>query len=118
MKRSERYARIPWALLMDTKITAEAKLVYAVLAGHAHQGAVASVGQRRIARMLAMGLATVSRKIAELENAAYIKTEHGGAGRRSWYELLSPVFGQKQGRVDVVVSAPRGKRLVSVEKIA
>lgn len=68
--------------------------------------------------MLALGLATVSRKIAELEAAAYIKTENSGAGRRSWYELLSPVFGQKQGKADVIVSAPRGKRLVSVEKIA
>lgn len=66
--------------------------------------------------MLGLGLATVSRKIAELENANYIKTKSGGAGRRSWYELLSPVFGQKQGKTDVIVSSPRGKRLVSVEE--
>lgn len=103
---------------MDTKITAEAKLVYAVLAGHAHQGAVASVGQRRIAGMLGLGLASVSRKVAELEGASYIKSKNSGAGRRYWYELLSPVFGQKQGKADVIVSSPRGKRLVSVEKIA
>lgn len=109
------YARIPREVLTDLAVSSDAKIVYAVLAMSTFQGSVAYVGQRRVGEILGMSQSTVSRRLAELERAGHIVQASAERGKRSHWELTSLVFGQKQGRETVVVSAPSGgKRYASV----
>ena len=110
------YARIPREVLIDAVISSDAKIVYAVLAMSTFQGAVAYVGQRLIGKILGTSQATVSRRLSELEKAGHIKQTPDGRGKRAHWELLSPVFGQKQGKYTEVVSSPSGgRRFASVD---
>lgn len=111
------YGRIPREVLADRSLSAEAKVVYACLALTTFQGSVAYIGQRLIGEILGCSQASVSRRLRELERAGHIKQNDVGRGRRSFWELTSQVFGQKQGRETVVVSAPRGgRRYASVNR--
>lgn len=56
--------------------------------------------------------------IKRLVDRGHLRMSASERGRRAMYILTSNVFGQKQGKVDEVVSTPRGKRLVSVSKTA
>ena len=56
--------------------------------------------------------------IGRLVNGGHLQILAAERGRRAMYILTSNVFGQKQGKVDEVISAPSGKRLVSVRKTA
>lgn len=115
------YARIPREVLIDETVSSDAKIVYAVLAMSTFQGAVAYVGQRLIGQTLGISQSTVSRRLAELEGAGHIRQAPDTRGKRAHWELLSPVFGQKQGRKTEVVSAPSGGRRyasVNVEEVA
>lgn len=109
-----RYARIPWDLLTNAAIPSDAKIIYAVLAGHAFQGNVAYIGQRRIADLSGFSPSKVNR-LMKILIPAYIDVRLDGPGRRSFYVLKSSVFGQKQGKEDVIVSSPRGQRFASVK---
>lgn len=113
-----RYARIPWDLLTNAKVSSDAKIVFAVLAGHAFQGNVAYIGQRRIAELSGFSPSKVNRLMKTII-PSYIDVKLDGPGRRSFYVLKSPVFGQRQGKEDVIISSPSGgKRLASVRKTA
>ncbi|MGL5936987.1 MAG: hypothetical protein ACRCZI_15355 [Cetobacterium sp.] len=115
------YARLPREVLLDSAVSSDAKVVYGVMAMSTHQGSVTYMGQRRIGELLGMSQATVSRRLCELEIAGHVKQKDAGRGWRSFWELVSPVFGQKQGRVTEVVSAPSGGRRfasVAVEDVA
>lgn len=108
-----RYARLPWSVLTDRTLSSDAKVVYGIMAGHVFQGNVAYIGQRLIADLSGFSPAKVNRLLKKL--AQYIDVRTDGPGRRSFYVLKSPVFGQKQGKEDVIVNGPRGKRLASVD---
>lgn len=115
------YARIPREVLIDAGISSDAKVAYAVLAMSTFQGSVAYVGQRLVAKILGVSQPSVSRRFAELERAGHIKQAPAARGKRAHWELLSPVFGQKQGKYTEVVSAPSGGRRfasVDVEEVA
>jgi DNA-binding transcriptional ArsR family regulator len=115
------YARIPRNVLGDLSVSSDAKVVYAVLAMSTFQGAVAYMGQRLIGQFLGVSQSSVSRRLAELEKAGHIKQASDKRGKRAHWELLSPVFGQKQGRATEVVSAPSGGRRyasVVIEEVA
>ncbi len=117
VKRSAKwYGRVPASVSLDLSISSDAVRVYSLLALSVYQGSVARVGMRQIGQIMGKSAATIKRRIDELVNAGHIKANAGKLGERAYYELLSPVFGQKQGRHDVIVSSPRGKRLVSVEE--
>lgn len=112
-----RYARLPWNILTERTLPSDAKIVYAAIAGHAFQGNVAYVGQRRISLLTGFSQPKVSRLLKAL--STHVEVRKDGPGRRSFYVLNSPVFGQKQGKEDVIISSPSGgKRLASVAKTA
>lgn len=115
--RKPRYSRIPDAVLLDTELSASARCVFAYLARSVFQGATVIVGQRKIAKHLGFARSTVVAAIAELVSQKHIKAK-GDGQRRRLYILLSPVFSQKQGKVNEVVSGPNGYRRVSVERKA
>lgn len=113
-----RFSRVPWTVLTDPKLSSFAVRVYAILAAHVFEGSTARIGIRAMARFAAMGKNTANAAIKELEERGHISIVEMAAGHRNVYVLRSEMFGQKQGNVNVVRSTPRGKRLVSVEKIA
>ena len=68
-----------------------------------------------MAKNLYFSKTTVVEAVQELAKAGVISVSKSGAGKRTVYLLLSPVFGQKQGKETVVVSGPKGaQRMVSV----
>lgn len=114
--RNFRYGRIPDDLLADKSISDRAVRLYGIMAMYTFEGNVVSIGIRKMASVLGSGNATALRMVRSLEAGGYILIQAGVNGRRSFYELTSPVFAQKQGKVDVIRSGPRGSRLVSVER--
>ena len=85
-----------------------------MLALDVFEGRAASVGMRHLGKLLGKSAQTVQRRIGELVKAGHLEVAPVDLGRRATYVLTSPVFAQKQGKANVVVSLPRGKRLVSV----
>lgn len=117
-KHVERYARIPDSVLFDSDLTPSAIRVYAFLSRRVWQGTTTSVGIRLIAAKLKTGRSVVSEAVSRLAGKGHITiTAHGK--QRTLYALNSTVFGQKQGKEDVIISSPSGgKRLASVAKTA
>lgn len=117
--RIEKYTRIPSSVLFDTSLSSFDVRVYGTLAIAAWQGSTCSVGMRYIASSLGSTPRLVNKSIRKLLEAKHVIRPDGARnGSRAIYILTSPVFGQKQGRANVVRSAPKGKRLVSVNKTA
>lgn len=80
------------------------------------QGNVVYIGMRQLSKLTGLSPATVMRRIRDLVDAGHLAVKKDVNGKRSWYELLSPVFAQKQvDGMDETVSYPQ-KRLVSVRK--
>ena len=115
---TEPHARIPLSVWTDPKLHRADVHVYRVLAQAVWQGNVASIGMRRIAEESRMTLKNAHACIKRLVDCGHLRMSASERGRRSMYILTSPIFGQKQGKVDEVVSAPSGKRLVSVRRTA
>lgn len=111
----KRYGRIPMELLLDRAVNSGAVRVYGLLASSVFQGNVATVGMRRIGKLIGKSPATVMRRLRELEAAGHIKTSPQRSGQRGFYELTSPVFSQKQRAwIEEIISSPsRGRRLAS-----
>jgi DNA-binding transcriptional regulator LsrR (DeoR family) len=90
--------------------------VYAFLSRRVWQGATTKVGVRLIASSLHTSRSVVSEAIARLAKNGHITITASGR-QRPLYTLTSPVFSQKQGQENVIVSSPsRGRRLASVER--
>lgn len=115
---TEPHARIPLSVWTDPKLHRTDVHVYRVLAQAVWQGNVASVGMRRIAEESRMTLKNAHACIKRLVDRGHLQVSASERGRRAMYTLTSSVFGQKQGKVDEVVSTPGGKRLVSVRRTA
>lgn len=112
------YARIPHTVLYDHELSPEAKCVYGFLATAVWQGRTAAVGQRLIADRVGLRQQTVGKALKELKQRGHIDVRGEGKARRL-YVLHSPVFAQKQGKADVIVSGPSGVlRLASVARSA
>lgn len=113
-----RYVRIPYEVGADPRLTTSDVRVYFALASAVWQGRTCTLGNDRIAAMTGVSPRQVRNSIKALVKAEHVQMAPRKRGQRAVYALTSPVFGQKQGKVNVVRSSPRGKRLVSVEKIA
>ena len=109
-----RYGKAPIEVLEDLTIGSPAKVIHCWLAMHVFQGSTCSIGMRRIGVKLGYDKSTVSKAMQQLERAGHIAISGSGKERRI-YHLNSTVFGTKQGTSDVIVSSPRGNRLVSVD---
>lgn len=117
LKRSPRWhGRTPAAILLDPRLDSLAVRIFGVMSLHVWQGNIAYIGMRLLAQLVGASPATVSRRIQALKDCGYI-TSKPVNGKRSFYELTSPVFGEKQRDGEkVIVSSPRGhRRMVSVE---
>lgn len=117
-KRKPRYARIPWEVGVDRRLSAHDVRVYFVISSSVFQGRTCTIGNQRIADVAAMTARQVRLSVKNLVECQHLQMAERRRGERAVYILTSPLFGQKQGKVDEVISAPSGKRLVSVRRTA
>lgn len=109
------FARVPATVALDLALSSDAVRVYTLISLDVYEGRVARVGMRQMGKILGVSAATVMRRVRELLDAGHLRMRTE-SGRRAFYEVTSPVFGQKQGKRTVVVSSPRGdRRYVSVD---
>jgi hypothetical protein len=112
--RSEHWNRQPDSVLYNKALSFAARCVYSVLAGSVHQGTVAVIGQRRIAKLLGCHQETVSAALLDLAQYGHIVIVAKGK-QRHIYHLTSDVFGQKQkSGEETLVSKPR-RRFATVK---
>jgi DNA-binding Lrp family transcriptional regulator len=71
---------------------------------------LAHIGQRELGKLLGISAATAGRRVRELVDAGYIDRTEQKLGQRAHYVLNSPIFAQKQGKQDIIVSSPSGGR--------
>lgn len=113
------WSRVPASVWTDPRLKHADIRVYCAIAARAFEGNTTSVGTRLIAVESTVGHVMVRKCIARLVKCDHLRLAPRKRGQRPIYVLTSEYFGQKQGKADVVVSAPNGrKRLVSVEKTA
>lgn len=114
--QAEKHSRIPRSILYAAGVlNPYERLVYAALADQVWQGNVACIGERLMVKKLGFARSTVQESLAGLIAKGFIEKSEKRLNNRNCYILLSSVFGQKQGREDVIVSGPRSKRYVSMD---
>ncbi len=94
----KRYAKVPMEVLTDTRISWRARVVYSFLAGCAFEGSRVRVGQRFIGEAVGASQPSVNRSLRELVKAGHLEAITGPAGKRSSYDLKSPVFSYTRAR--------------------
>lgn len=109
---------MPLDVLSDKRLTANDVRVYAALAATVWQGKTCTMGLRHIGDMAACAKRKAAASLDNLVRFGYVERPgwEKGSKKRGVYMLKSAIFGQRQGRENVVVAGPRGKRLVSVDR--
>jgi len=85
-------------VLTDTRVSLKSRVVYSFLAGCAFDGARVRVGQRFIAEAVGVSLGAVNSSLKELASAGHLEAIRGPSGKRSAYDLKSPVFSYTRAR--------------------
>lgn len=103
------HGRVPADVSLDLSVSSDAVRIYAILALKTFQGNISTIGLRQIGKLIGRSRTTIQRRVQELVNAGHVAVSDADNGQRSHYELLSPVFGQKQrtGAPAETVSYPR-----------
>ena len=111
---STRYARVPQEVYTNSRLDARDVRVYCALASACWQRAIAQVGKRFLASQCQCAERKVIGSLKNLEAAGHIRECPSRGGQRAQYELVSPVFGQKQrAGINVIVPSLEGQpRLV------
>lgn len=111
------HGRVPGSVSLDSRLSDRAVRLYSLLSAYVFHGTTTSIGQRLLAERLGWSQSKVNRAMAELIACDHVVPTEVGVGSRAIYHLTSPVFGQKQGKEKIVVSAPSGgKRLASLRE--
>lgn len=101
-----RFGRLPADLVVDARLSDSAVRVYAVLALQVFSGNVSAIGIRQLCRVMARGPETILKELRILEQFGHIRATKGENGRRSRYELTSPVFGKPGSGVEGELEMP------------
>lgn len=114
---TKHFGRTPLDVLADKRLTYADKVLYGVMSYHVWEGNICCAPIRQLALMAAMSDCQVMRSLARLKGLGFIAPgAENIERRRAAYMLVSPVFGQKQGREDVVRQSKRGtKRYTSMD---
>ena len=114
-----RYTRIPLEVLSDERLKALDIRVFGAVAIWAFQGKTARVGTRWIAETVHAERGRVLESIGRLIQFGHLQIADAAKGKRTAYLITSPVFGQRQGKEEIVVRGKSGgKVLASVEAVA
>lgn len=81
------FTQVPNFILRNAEISANAKLVYALLLSYAWNNNLCFPGQERLAEHMGAHVSTVSRAISELEACALIEIERRGQGKTNFYTI-------------------------------
>ena len=76
------FTQIPNFILRDPNLSIGAKTIYSLLLSYAWHNDLCFPGQDRLAKDVAMGIASVNRFIKELEACSLIEITRRGQGRR------------------------------------
>lgn len=111
-----RFSRVPAEVWMDPEATGSDLRVYCALAAGTYHGNICRASLAELAELCNTTRQVVLRSIKRLVASGHVRLPESYKERRAgWYMLASPVFGQKQGKEDVIVSSPRGQRYVSMD---
>lgn len=83
-------AKIPMELVADSTITAQAKIIYGVMALHARREGCCWMLQETLAEETGTDLRTVKRRVKELMDAGWLKSDRRGWGKSNRYHFLMP----------------------------
>lgn len=117
-KRSPKWwGKMPASILLDPQVDDLGVRIFGILGLKTYQGNVSYIGMRLLAELCGSSAATVCRRVQILEDRGHITTVKDGNGRRHWYVLNSPAFGQLQRDQKETIVFGRGgtRRMVSVE---
>lgn len=115
-QRKARFSRVPAEVWTDAGVNGSDVKVYCAMASTVWQGNICRMSLAEIAELCGTTRQVVLRAIKNLAALGHVRIPSSNKERKSgWYELTSPVFGQKQGKEDVIVSSPRGQRYVSMD---
>jgi hypothetical protein len=84
------FTQVPNAVLLDPRLSAGARLVFAVLCHYAREKDSCFPGQARMAEQVGAKERAVRTKIRELEEAGLVTTEQRGLGKTNRYLLHLP----------------------------
>lgn len=114
--KCEPYGRAPLTANQDRRLKNSDIRLYVAMAARVWQGNVCRLSFSELSELSTLTKRTIIDSIKRLERYGYIEAI-GKKQERSvtFYVLKSIIFGQKQGREDVIVSSPRGQRYVSMD---
>ena len=81
------FTQIPNFILRDPNISIGAKTIYSLLLSYAWHNDLCFPGQERLAKDVAMGIASVNRFIKELEGCSLIEITRRGQGKTNFYTV-------------------------------
>jgi hypothetical protein len=84
---ASRIYQIPNFILRDPNISIGAKTIYSLLLSYAWHNDLCFPGQDRLAKDVAMGIASVNRFIKELEGCSLIEITRRGQGKTNFYTV-------------------------------
>lgn len=90
------FTQVPNHLLRSNKISAGAKLAYAMLLSYAWQNEFCFPGQERLAQDMGVTSRSVVSYIKELEKEQFLKVQRRGQGRANLYELNLTTKGKRK----------------------
>lgn len=81
------FTQVPNFLLKDPKVSANAKVVYAMLLSYAWNNNLVFPGQERMAEDMGSTKSTVNRGVIELQKAGWLEIQRRGQGKTNLYVL-------------------------------
>ena len=82
------FTQVPNVVLTSEKLSAGAKLAYAMLLHYAWANSFCFPGQERLAIDMGAGKRSIIRFMAELETVGYIAVQRRGLGKTNLYQLF------------------------------
>lgn len=92
------FAAFPYVVLRDTRLSAGARLAYAVLLMYAWQQQACFPGQQKMAADIGVGERQLRNYLKELEENNYIKIKRQGLNRPNLYYILDVKTKLKKAR--------------------
>lgn len=89
-----RYARVPYRVLVDVRLSTGAVRVYGVMASKIYKGNKIYVGLRKLSELTGLSKSSIGRCIQELVRYEHLEVVSGKHGERRWYKATSPVFSE------------------------
>lgn len=90
------FTQVPNSVLRSPKLSAGAKLTYAMLLSYAWQNDFCFPGQDTLAKDMGAGTRSIVRYVRELEDAEFLTIKKRGQGKVNIYELNLTVKGRNK----------------------